>query len=121
MKKCLIILSILGFIAMNQKTYAEDYSKVVGIWKVEVPGAPYEYVKSTLTLTEEKGKLTAKIVFEDGTIMKPAAVVFTKGNLSFTVTIDGSVIPLSGKLVKNKITGKVESPDGILDFTATKK
>lgn len=121
MKKSLIILSILAFIAMNQKTFAEDYSKVTGIWKVEVPNAPYEYAKSTLTLTEEKGKLLAKVVFEDGTVKKPASVVFAKDTLSFTVTIDAYEIPLSGKLDKNKITGKVESPDGTLAFTATKK
>ncbi len=121
MKRSLIFLSILGFIAMSQKTYAEDYSKVTGIWKVEVTNAPYEYAKSTLTLTEVKGQLTAKIVFSDGSVVTPKTVTFAKDRLKFSVFLDGYDIPLSGKLDKNKISGTVDAPDGPLDFSAIKK
>lgn len=121
MKKIILALLILGFISVNQKTFAEDYSKIVGVWKIEAKDAPPEYTKSTLTLTEVEGKLVAKLVFEGGMTMKPGSVTFTKGTLSFYVNIEGSEVQISGKLDKNKIIGKAESPDGPVEFTAVKK
>ena len=117
----MFVLMILGCISLTQKSYAQENSKVVGIWKINVPEAPPEYSKSTLTLTEAEGKLVAKIVFEDGFSVTPPKVTYNKGSLNFAVIIEGSNIPVSGKVDQDKITGKVEAPDGPLDFTAVRK
>jgi hypothetical protein len=121
MKKVLLAVLVIGFMGFLSKTYAEDYSKIKGTWKVSVPDAPYEYSISTLSLTEEAGKLVAKVIFDDGQIVKPTKVTYAKGKLSFVVNIEYNDIPLTGLLEKDKITGTVQSPDGTLNFTATRK
>ena len=121
MKKIVLALLVLGCISMNQKTFAEDFSKIVGTWKIEATDAPSPYAKSVLTLAEVDGKLTAKLVFESGQTLKPGSVTYSKGAISFYVNIEGSEIQISGKLDKNKIIGKADSPDGPIDFTAVKK
>jgi hypothetical protein len=121
MKKILYAVMILGCISLTQKSYAQENAKVLGTWKIDVPDAPPEYAKCTLTFTEAEGKLAAKLVFEDGFTVKPPTVTFAKGSVNFAVTIEGSNIPVTGKVENNKITGKVDSPDGPLDFTAVRK
>ena len=72
-------------------------------------------------MTEEKGVLSAKVIFEDGQELKVSDIQFSKDIVNLVVTIDGSDIRISGKLENSKITGKVESPNGVLGLVAVKK
>lgn len=120
MKKLLFAVVILGLVSMNLKSFGNDNKKVLGSWKVEVPNAPYEYTKSTLNITESEGKLSAQIVFENENSTKASSVNFANDLLTFNVTVENNDIPFSGKLVGNKMTGSVKTPDGTMELTAEK-
>ncbi len=121
MKKVTFLLMVLTLVFFNQRTFANDNKNVLGTWKVSVADAPYEYVKSSFIVSEEKGALSGKVVFEDGQELKVTDLVFAKNVLTFAVTIDGNDISVTGKVENAKITGKVNAPDGVLELIAEKK
>jgi hypothetical protein len=121
MKKIMFAMMILGLFGLNQAAFAENYKKVIGTYKVEVPDAPYEYMKSTLIISEVNGELKAKFLFEDGMEVEATSVVYSKETISIVITIDVYDIPLTGTVGKKEIKGTVETPDGVIEFTATKE
>lgn len=121
MKKVTFLLMVLTFVFFNQRTFANDNKNVLGTWKVSVADAPYEYVKSSFIVSEVKGALSGKVIFEDGQELKVSDLEFAKNVLTFAVTIDGNDIRVTGKVENSKITGKVNAPDGVLDLVAEKK
>ena len=121
MKKVTFILMVLVLVVANQRSFANDNKNVLGTWKVAVADAPYEYVKSSIIVSEVKGVLSGKVVFEDGQELKVSDMEFSKEVLKFAVNIDGNDIKVTAKVANSKLTGKVDSPDGLLDLTAVKK
>ena len=120
MRKVYFILLVFAFVMTNLLSFANDNKIVLGTWKVEVADAPYEYVKSSLIVSEENGALAAIVKFEDGQELKVSGIQFSKDVITLIVTVDGSDMKVSGKVENSKITGKVEAPDGVLELTATK-
>ena len=112
---------VLVLVVANQRSFANDNKNVLGTWKVAVADAPYEYVKSSFIVSEVKGVLSGKVVFEDGQELKVSDMEFSKEVLKFAVNIDGNDIKVTAKVANSKLTGKVDSPDGLLDLTAVKK
>lgn len=112
---------VLALVFMNQLGFANDNKNVLGTWKVAVADAPYEYAKSSFTVSEVKGVLSGKVVFEDGQELNVSEIQFAKDVIKFAVNIDGNDIKVTGKVENAKITGKVDAPDGMLDLTAVKK
>jgi hypothetical protein len=121
MKKIMFLMMILGLFGLNQMAFADNNKKILGNWKVEVPDAPYEYMKSVLSITEVNGVLAAKMVFENGQEVEATSIIFAKGILNIVVTIDVYDIPLTGTVDKKDMKGTVETPDGVIEFTATKE
>ena len=121
MKKVTFVMMILCLVFMNQMTFAKGNKSVVGTWKVTVTDAPYEYVNSSLVVSESEGKLSAKVVFENTQEVTASEIKIAEDILHMTVNIEGNDIKLTGKVESSKITGKVDSPDGVLDLTAIKK
>ncbi len=121
MKKVAFVLMALCLVVLNQKCFAIDNKIVLGTWKVAVVDAPYQYAKSSFCFSEANGVLSGKVIFEDGKELKVSNLEFTKDVITFAVNIDGNDIKVKGKLENAKITGKVDSPNGLLDLTATKK
>ena len=112
---------VLAFVFATQQSIAADNKNVLGTWKVAVADAPYEYVKSSFVVSEVKGILSGKVVFEDGQELKVSNLEFAKDVIKFAVNIDGNDIKVTAKVGDSKLTGKVDAPDGILDLTAVKK
>jgi len=121
MNKFKFVLIILGFVILNQTSFANDNKNVTGTWKVEVTDAPNQYVNSSFIVSEVNGGLTGKVVFEDGQELKVPDIQFSKDIIQFVVNIEGNDIKVSGKVGNAKITGKVEAPDGVLEMTAVRK
>ena len=121
MKKVTFVLMVISLVFMNQMTFAKGNKSVVGTWKVTVADAPYEYVNSSLVVTEGDGKLSAKVVFENAQEVTASEIKISEDVLHLTVNIEGNDIKVTGKVENSKITGKVDSPDGVLDLTAVKK
>ncbi len=121
MKKVTFILMVLALVFMNQRSFASDNKNVLGTWKVAVADAPYEYVKSSFIVSEAKGVLSGKVVFEDGQELKVTDLEYAKDILKFAVNVDGNDIKVTAKVENAKISGKVDAPDGVLDLVAVRK
>lgn len=121
MKKVTFVLMVVALVFMNQMTFAKGNKSVVGTWKVTVADAPYEYVNSSLVVSEGDGNLSAKVVFENSQEVTASEIKISEDVLHMTVNIEGNDIKVTGKVENSKITGKVDSPDGVLDLTAVKK
>lgn len=120
MKKVLLIVMLLGIAFQVAKPVPADNSAVTGKWKCAVADAPYEYTNSVITLAEKDGKLTGTVKFDSGEELKLSTAKYDAGKLVLTLYVEGYSVTVDGKLVNNKITGTVDTPDGRLNFTASK-
>jgi len=120
MKKVLFIIMLLGFILPAAKTAAADNSAVIGSWKCAVIDVPYEYSNSVITFIEKEGKLTGSVKFDSGEEVKITTVKYTNSQLILSLYVEGYSITVDGKVAGTKITGTVDTPDGKVNFTATK-
>lgn len=119
----LMMFFLVAFFAtlMVNHAAASGTENPKGIWEYKVPAAPYEYSAGKLILGETDGKATVTIKFMSGTELKAKNVKIEKETISFGVEIESNPVTFSGKLVDGKITGKVNSPEGLMDLTAEKK
>jgi len=120
MKKVLIIIMLLGLISPFAKPAAADNSAVIGSWKFAVIDVPYEYSNSLITFLEKEGKLTGSIKFESGNEIELTSVKHTNGQLVLTLYVEGYSITVNGKVSGSKMTGTVDTPDGKVNFTASR-
>jgi hypothetical protein len=120
MKKVLFIIVLLGFIFPVAKPATADNSAVIGAWKCAVIDVPYEYSNSVITFIEKEGKLTGSVKFDSGEEVKITTVKFTNSQLVLSLYVEGYSITVDGKVAGTKITGTVDTPDGKVNFTATK-
>ena len=121
MKKTLFILLLISFASViTNPAMAADNKAVVGSWKCVVPDVPYEYTNSVITFVEKEGKLTGNVKFENGTVNNLNSAKLNNSQLILTLYVDGYEIIVDGKIAGNKITGTVDTPDGKVNFTATK-
>ena len=121
MKKSLFILLLITFASViSNPAKAADNKAVVGSWKCSVTDVPYEYTSSVITIAEKEGKLSGNVKFENGTVNNLNTVKLNNSQLILTLYVDGYEIIVDGKLAGSKITGTVDTPDGKVNFTATK-
>lgn len=120
MKKVFFMIIMLGFIFQAAKPVPADNSSVIGSWKCAVLDVPYEYSNSVITFTEKEGKLAGTVKFDSGEEIKLSTVKLTNTQLVLTLYVEGYSITVDGKVNGNKITGTVDSPEGRVNFTATK-
>jgi len=120
MKKVFFIVMLLGLILPVVKSAAADNSAVVGSWKCAVIDVPYEYSNSVITLVEKEGKLTGSVKFDSGEEVKITTVKYTNSQLVLSLYVEGYSITVDGKVAGSKITGTADTPDGKVNFTATK-
>jgi hypothetical protein len=115
-----IFLAVPVFLMFSCFTFTADFSKVVGSWKVSVPDAPPEYASSTMVVTESDGALKVKLIFGESYATEGYEATFDGETLKFSVGVEGSQIPLTGKINGNTIKGVVTTPDGEIGLTAEK-
>jgi hypothetical protein len=120
MKKVLFIIMLLGFIYPVAKPAAADNNAVIGSWKCAVIDVPYEYSNSVITFIEKEGKLTGTVKFDSGEEVKISTVKLTNDKLVLSLYVEGYSITVDGKVTGAKMTGTVDTPDGKVNFTATK-
>jgi len=119
------ILSILLFVVVslfaNSQVQADNKNKqILGEWLYEVSEAPYGYEKGSLIFTETNGKITGVVKLEAGELPINDLKI-EKDSVIFTTMVDGSNINVALKFEKNKLVGKVDSPEGPKTLTAIKK
>jgi hypothetical protein len=119
MKKLMIIV-LFAFCATlaSKPAIASEKENLNGTWLYKVAAAPYEYNSGKLIFGEKDGKITGTIKFMDGSEIKAQEVSIDNNNFSFSVVIQDNQVKVTGKIVTGKITGKVYSPQGLMDLTA---
>ncbi len=120
MKKVLFIIMLLGFIYPAAKPADADNSAVIGSWKCAVVDVAPEYSNSLITFIEKEGKLTGSIKFDSGNEVILTSVKHSNGQIVLTLYVEGYSITVNGKVAGSKMTGTVDTPDGKVNFTATK-
>ena len=120
MKKVLLIVMLLGFIYQVAKPVTADNSAVIGAWKCAVIDVPYEYSNSIITINEKEGKLNGTVKFDSGEEIKISTIKYTNSQLVLSLYVEGYSITVDGKVAGTKITGTADTPDGKVNFTATK-
>lgn len=123
MKKSVWILFL--FVGLTSLTGLETRAEVknkqlLGEWLYEVSEAPYGYEKGSLIFTEKDGQLVCVIKLEAGELVVSNLKV-EKEKITFTTMVDGNPINVELNREKNKLTGKVDSPEGPKILNATKK
>ncbi len=115
------LLFILIFMVFGVQLRAEVKNKsVLGEWVYEVSDAPYGYEKGSLIFAEKDGKTTCTVKLEAGELaVSDLKIEGTK--ISFSTAVDGNPINVVLIREKNKLTGKVDTPEGQKTLTATKK
>jgi hypothetical protein len=120
MKKVLFVIMFLGFIYQVAKPVTADNSAVIGSWKCAVLDVPYEYSNSVITITEKEGKLGGSVKFDSGEEIKITTVKYTNSQLVLSLYLEGYSITVDGKVAGTKITGTADTPEGKVNFTATR-
>lgn len=119
MKKLMmfVLVALCATLVVNQAT-ASGKENLKGIWEYKVPNAPYDYSKGKLIFGEVNGQTTITVKLMSGTEIKAQNVKVENDTISFGVMIEYNLVKCNGKVVNGKITGKVDSPEGIMDLTA---
>lgn len=92
----------------------------MGEWLYEVSEAPYGYEKGSLIFTETDGRIAGVVKLEAGELAINDLRI-EKDSVIFTTMVDGSIINIVLKLEKDKLVGKVDSPEGPKTLTAMRK
>ncbi len=121
MKTVLSIATLLLAFTFATSVQASDVKKkLIGTWKVEAPDAPYDYQEGEIVFYKEDGKDKIKIVTTYDVIM--AKNLKIEGNkVSFEFEVEYELCVAKMVLKDNKMTGIVETVEGNLPVTATKK
>lgn len=112
---CMAIFSVNSVLAVTKNVFK-------GTWEYKVTEAPYEYSTGKIVFDEtENGQQTITIRFTDGTEVKAKEIKIENETFSFTTEVEYNVVKVNGKLAEGKISGKIDTPDGIMDMTAIQK
>ena len=117
----LVLLFTLFFMVSGGQLRAEVKNKpILGEWIYEVSNAPYGYEKGSLIFAEKDGGTICTIKLEAGELaVSDLKIEGTK--ISFSTSVEGNPIKVELIHEKNKLTGKVDTPEGQKTLTATKK
>lgn len=115
-----MLLLAITTISGTQLQADEKNKPLLGEWVYEVSDAPYGYEKGSLIFSEKKGQTTCIIKLEAGELAASNLKV-EKNKITFTTTVEGNSINVELTREKNKLTGKVDSPEGPKTLSATKK
>jgi hypothetical protein len=123
MKKLFLVMmlfvSVSAFSSVNFLADIKDKS-IIGEWIFEVSDAPYGYEKGSLIFSEKDDQTVCTIKLEAGELAV-SNLKIEKDKVTFTTYVDGNPINAELILENNKLTGKVDSPEGPKNMTATKK
>ena len=109
---------VLSGINVNAQT---SHRALLGEWIVESNDAPYEYRKGSVIFSEADGKLIAKLRFPNQTELSVRELKTKDNKVLFTVMIDGYPIAIVLNREGDKMTGKAETPEGVVNIKTERK
>ena len=117
MQKVLLLL-LLAFFTANLS--ANDFSKLKGTWNYKVDYAPEGYEKGQMTFAEKDGQVTGEVKIQ-GQAIQLKDLVYADGQYKFNVTIEYNNIPVVLTVEGDKLTGKANTPEGVMPITGTRE
>ncbi len=117
-----IAVLILAFTFAANAGNADNANKkkLYGTWKVEAPDAPYDYQEGEIKFYKEDGNDMIKIMTTYDVIMGKNLKV--EGNkVSFEFEVEYELCTAKLEMKGNKMTGMVETVEGNIPVTLTKK
>ncbi len=122
MKQVLATIAILAFLIPAIASGSGDNRKdLPGEWKCEVKEAPYEYSRSTLTITEKDGQLTGTVKFENGYQVDIKTITLTDDLIIMELYVENNYVRVTGKIDGVVISGTADTPEGKMALVATKE
>ena len=123
MRKVILIFFVACFAIFSVDTvFAVAKNVFKGTWEYNVPDAPYEYSTGKIVFADsENGQQIISIRFTNGTEIKAKEVKIDNDTFSFTTVVESYNIKVTGKLAEGKVSGKVDTPQGIMNLTAVQK
>jgi len=94
--------------------------QLLGEWAYEVSDAPNGYEKGSLIFSEKDGKTICTIKVEAGQL-EATNLNVEKDQITFDTMVEGNSVHVTLYRIKNKLTGKVDSPEGPKIMSAEKK
>jgi len=113
----LLVFSLFSFPQLQAEVKNKPF---IGEWIYEVSDAPYGYEKGSLIFTEKDGQTVCIIKLEAG-VLAVSNLKIEKNKVTFTSLVDGNSINVELTRKKNKLTGKVDTPEGPKTLSAIKK
>ncbi len=115
-----LLFSLILMVSSAQVKAEVKNKAILGEWVYEVTDAPYGYEKGSLIFAEKDGETTCVVKLEAGELAV-SDLKIEDNKITFTTSVDGSPINVELMRDKNKLTGKVDSPEGPKTMTALKK
>ena len=122
MKKLMmfVLLAFCATLTVNSVAASEKES-MKGSWEYKAPSAPYEYNAGKIIIGETDGTPTVTVKFRYGSEVKGQNVKIEGNSLSFSVQIEYNNVKVEAKLADGKITGKADTPEGMMNLTAERQ
>jgi len=113
----LLFIAVSAFLSFQLQAKNKT---LIGEWVYEVNDAPYGYEKGSLIFSEKDNQTICVVKLETGELAVSNLKV-GKGKITFTTNVEGNLINVELIREKNKMTGKVDSPEGPKTMTVVKK
>lgn len=118
--KTVLLLFVVSIFYVSPLQAEVKKKPIIGEWLYEVSDAPYGYEKGSLIFSEKEGQTVCFIKLEAGELSVNNLKI-EKDKVTFTTFVDGNSILVNLTLEKNKLSGKVETPEGPKVLTAIRK
>ena len=120
MKKLLLAITLLVVVSASGTAAAQNKNAVAGSWKYEVAQAPYGYEKGNIVITAQKNLFSGDVNFDSGYSVKLQDVTWKNDTLRANASVEGESINIVAKVVKNNMTGTVDTSMGKMELKAEK-
>ncbi|MCC5939285.1 MAG: hypothetical protein JJU34_18545 [Lunatimonas sp.] len=120
-------LSLVFFLLFTVPLYiipaiAVDFaSEFDGSWTYECYDAPYPYHEGAVLIVSKEKETLVTITLKNGQSVSGKNVAIKDGKLSFDIYVEGSVVKTVLEQKGSQLTGKVNTPEGIMNLVIKKK
>lgn len=116
-----LVFILFVFLFSSFELFADGINKSLkGEWVYEVSDAPYGYEKGSLVFSEIDGKTVCVVKLEAGELAVSNLKV-KMDTITFTTYVDSNAVNVELIRKNDRLTGKVDSPEGPKNLTAIKK
>ena len=92
-----------------------------GTWKFTAEQAPFGYQAGSMTFEIKEDTLTGYLKFTDSDyIIEFQNIEINNGGITLEITVEYEQVPIKASVKDNLLTGTAASPEGPINFSATR-